>query len=378
MNKVLFTASVDYHISIFHTPFLKWFKENGFDVEVATRGNGFIDFTDKRYDICFERSIYKIYNHYKSYKVLKHIIDNGDYTIIHCHTPVVSILTRLAAIKSRKRGCKVIYTAHGFHFYKGASIFNWVTFYPLEKLFSRVTDVLITINEEDYNTAIKKKFKAEKIYKTNGVGTDFKKVTYNDNDLKCYEDIISQNNFNLFFAAELSKRKNQILLFEIIKEIKKDLPKIRLYLAGKGDLKEYYEDYVEQMGLSENIIFLGYRNDVNKLLSLMDVAVSSSKQEGLPINIIEAMAMGLPVVATNIRGHNDLIEEGKNGFLFNLDNPNKAVEDIKYLYDNKDIVKLISENNILDAQKYDIKNVIKEYEKIYLNEIGGKIKNVED
>lgn len=154
-KKVLFCATVDYHIKAFHLPYLMWFKEKGWEVHVVASGNGDLPFVDKHYKTQIMRSPYNKKN-INALREMKNLIEENKYSIIHCHTPMGSVLARLAARRSRSNGTKVIYTAHGFHFYKGASIFNWMMFYPIEKFLSRFTDHLITINTEDYNLAQKK------------------------------------------------------------------------------------------------------------------------------------------------------------------------------------------------------------------------------
>ena len=177
MKKVLFTATVDSHILHFHIPYLKLFKENGYEVHVATNGDEKIPYCDVKHKISFERSPIKL-NNLKAIKQLKKVIDKEKFDIIHCHTPMGSVVTRLAAKKARKNGTRVIYTAHGFHFYKGASLFNWLFFYPVEKYLSKYTDTLITINTEDYELA-KNKFHLNDIYYIPGVGVDKEKFSIN-------------------------------------------------------------------------------------------------------------------------------------------------------------------------------------------------------
>ena len=176
MKKVLFTATVDSHIIQFHIPYLKWFKEQGYEVHVATNGDEKIEYCDVKHKIPFERNPIKI-NNIKAIFKLKKIIEEEKFDIIHCHTPMGGVVTRLAAINSRKKyNTKVIYTAHGFHFFKGAPLLNWMIYYPIEKILSNVTDCIITINKEDYELA-KKKFNAKHIELVNGVGVNANKFT---------------------------------------------------------------------------------------------------------------------------------------------------------------------------------------------------------
>ena len=156
MKKVLFVATVDSHIELFHLPYLKMFKEYGYEVHVATNTDNEIQYCDSKHKISVERNPLKFCN-IKAIKQLTKIINEEHFDIIHCHTPMGSVVARIAARKARKTGTRVIYTAHGFHFYKGAPLKNWILFYPVEKCLAKYTDTLITINKEDYNCA-KKRF----------------------------------------------------------------------------------------------------------------------------------------------------------------------------------------------------------------------------
>lgn len=365
--KVLFCATVDSHIRCFHIPYLKFFKDNGWEVHVAAKGDLSIPFCDKKINVCFERSPFKI-NNIRAYNTLKKIIEENSYDIIHCHTPVGGVLTRLAARKFRKKGTKVIYTAHGFHFYKGAPIKNWIFYYPIEKWLSRYTDCLITINEEDYSTAINHKFKASKIEYVYGVGVNlekFKPVSKEKrNDLR--QDYgYKPDQFLLFYAAELNKNKNQGLLIKILKELKNKIPQIRLLLAGGGALEKNYRKMAEELNVESYIDFLGRRKDVPNLLSICDVVVASSKREGLPVNIMEAMASGKPIVATDIRGHRDLITNNENGFLFGLDDIKRAANSILKLYNSPYLQKQMGNVGIERVKKYSLDAVMEEMTEIY-------------
>lgn len=183
--KVLFVATVRSHIGQFHMPFIRELVRRGCRVEAAFKDNSAdkpgLDLSGiaRTYEVPFSRSPYSVDN-LKAYQVLKKIIDEGRYDAIHCHTPMGAVVTRLAARDARKRGTKVIYTAHGFHFYNGAARKNWLLFYPVEKALAKDTDCLITINSEDYNTAKARQFAAGRLELVNGVGvdlSDFQPVT---------------------------------------------------------------------------------------------------------------------------------------------------------------------------------------------------------
>lgn len=312
MKKVLFTATVDSHILQFHIPYLKMLKEKGYEVHVATNGTENIPYCDVKHVVSFERSPIKI-NNLKAIKQLKKIIDKEKFEIIHCHTPMGSVVTRLAAKKARKKGTKVIYTAHGFHFYKGAPLINWMIFYPIEKYLSQYTDCLITINDEDYELARKKFKKCEQIELIYGVGVDENKFNFKMTDQEKHELRKSlglrDDDFVIIYVAELSKRKNQGMLIQAVKELIDDgKNNIKVILPGTDSMNGYYQKMSKDLGLEDNIKFLGYRKDIPKLLKISDLYVSTAKQEGLPVNIMEAMTSNIPIIATDCRGNRDLIK----------------------------------------------------------------------
>lgn len=367
MKKVLFTATVDSHIIHFHIPYLKYFKEQGYEVHVATNGKEPIPYCDKKHTISFERNPYKI-NNLRAIKNLKTIIDQEHYDIIHTHTPMGSVVTRLAALKARKNGTRVIYTAHGFHFYKGAPIINWLLFYPIEKILSKYTDTLITINQEDYQLALKK-FKKTKVEYVPGVGVDPEKFNFTmskEEKHKLRKSLgLKDDDFVMIYAAELNKNKNQGMLLKVMKELIKEHSNIHLLLVGKDSINGEYQNQAEELVVQNNVHFLGYRSDVPKLLKISDLAVSTSKREGLPINIIEALMCGLPVVATNCRGNRELIEEGTNGYLVKLKLPNNFKTATIKMFDDKEIIKRSSLNNKEKINNYLFEKVMLKLESIY-------------
>lgn len=369
MKKVLFTATVDSHILHFHIPYLQYFHEQGYEVHVATNGTEEIPFCDVKHTVSFERSPFKA-NNIKAIKQLKEIIDKEKFNIIHCHTPMGSVVTRLAAKQARKKyNTKVMYTAHGFHFFKGAPIINWILFYPVEKYLSKYTDCLITINEEDYTLA-KNKFHAKKVELVHGVGVDEKKFQLNMSEEEKHnlrkQLGLQDDDFVLIYVAELNKNKNQMMLIQAMQQITDKT--IKLLLVGKGELQEYYKQQVKQMHLDKNIIFTGYRKDIPQLLKISDLCVATSKREGLPVNIIEAMMSGLPIIATNCRGHRDLIKNEKNGYILEINDIQGLQECILKLYNEENLRKNMGKTGEKSAQQYLLKNIQDKMKKIY-NEV---------
>ncbi|MBM7604657.1 glycosyltransferase EpsD [Metabacillus crassostreae] len=338
-NKVLFCATVDYHFKAFHLPILKWFKEKGWEVHVAASGDMEIQYVDKKFNIPIQRSPFN-YKNLAAYEELKLIINENDYQIIHCHTPMGGVITRLAAKQTRKNGTKVLYTAHGFHFCKGAPLMNWLLYYPIEKMLARYTDCLITINEEDYHRAITHRFMSKEVEHVNGVGVDterFKPINEVDKLKRRVKFGYNKDDFLLFYAAEFNKNKNQQLLIRTLAKIKETVPHAKLLLAGEGVLQKSCRKLATELGVENMVDFLGYRTDIVDILPMCDIAVASSLREGLPVNIMEAMACGLPVIATKNRGHNELIVDQYNGW---------TIDPVK-TYDMADKIILLANENLL-------------------------------
>ena len=372
MKKVLFVATVvKTHIMEFHIPYLKMFKEMGWETAVAARNDYenpddcVIPYCDIYYNIPFERNPLKPGN-LKAYKELKHIIDEGKYDIIHCHTPVGAMLTRLAAKQARKKGTKVFYTAHGFHFYKGAPAINWILYYPVEKWLSRYTDVLITINKEDYERA--KTFKAGKVCYVPGVGIDLKKfnVGYVNKEQKRKEIGVSTNDFVLLSVGELIPRKNHevvIRALSVLKQLNK-LSHIEYVICGRGAYEADLKKLAEELGVTDHIHFLGYRNDISEICNCADLFVFMSHQEGLPVALMEAMACGLPAVCSNIRGNTDLIEDGVTGLISN-NTPEELAEVINEMRNDAVLRDRLASAALQKIKQFDLSCVEDEMTKIY-------------
>ena len=379
MKKVLFVATVvKTHIMEFHIPYLKMFKEMGWETAVAARNDYenpadcVIPYCDTYYNIPFERNPLKPGN-LKAYKELKHIIDEGEYDIIHCHTPVGAMLTRLAAKQARKQGTKVFYTAHGFHFYKGAPAINWILYYPVEKWLSRYTDILITINKEDYERA--KTFKAGKVCYVPGVGIDLKKfnVGYVNKEQKRREIGVSANDFVLLSVGELIPRKNHevvIRALSVLKQLDK-LNHIEYVICGRGAYETDLRKLAEGLDVADHVHFLGYRNDISEICNCADLFVFMSHQEGLPVTLMEAMACGLPAVCSNIRGNTDLIEDGVTGLLAN-NTPEEVAESISEMKSDTALRNRVASAALQKIKQFDLSSVEDEMSKIY----GGGVRNL--
>lgn len=364
-KKILYTSHVA-NFQKFNRPFMRMMREKGWEVHYASMGEEEILDCDKSFTVPFTRSPFKLSN-IQAYKQLKKIIDRENYDIIHTHTPMGSVVTRLAARAARKKGTKVIYTAHGFHFFTGAPIINWLIYYPVEKWMARHTDTLITINQEDYQRA-KKKF-ATNVQYMPGVGVDPARFTPKltaTQKKKLRESLgLSKDDFVMIYPAELSKRKNQLWLVKTLQNLLQEHPHIHLVLPGIDSLNGKLHKLVHKLGIKSQVHLLGYRNDIPQLMQMSDLAVSSSIQEGLPVNIMEAMFAGLPVVATKCRGVGELIEDGKNGFVAAIGDSVSMSEKIEEMLKHPKCASAASKQNITDCNRLKIDTIKQMMERLY-------------
>ena len=341
MKKVLMVACVPSMIGQFNMANIELLQKLGCQVGVAC------DFKDRTvwnkekvckflnqlkekgisfYQIDFTRSVWKVSRHFRAYRQLKNLIQKESYEMIHCHTPVAAAIARTAA---HQTGKKVIYTAHGFHFFQGAPLKNWMLYYPVEKFLSRWTDCLITINKEDYKRA-KKKFYAKRTEYVPGVGVDLRKIaeTKIDKKKKREELGISEDTFFILSVGELSKRKNHKLILQALCNLKDK--NICYVICGQGSLENKLKEFVLNYGLEKKVQFLGYRSDVLELYKSADLFVFPSLQEGLPVALMEAMASGVPCVASDIRGNRDLLEGEIKRNLIRSNQPERWAKHILY------------------------------------------------
>lgn len=375
MKKVLFIANIAKHILRFHLPYLKWFQENGFETHVAANGTEKIPYCDVQYNVPIARSPFSPAN-IKAHFLLKNIIDKNHFEIVHGHTPMGGVLSRTASISARNNGTKVMYTAHGFHFFKGAPLHNWLFYFNMEKALSSLTDAIVTINTEDFNALTKYKFSCKYKFQIPGIGVNVEKLkTDSDfNKLKARKNEgIAETDFVLIYIAEFIERKNHRFIIEAASELVEKIPNLKILFAGRGELKQSIENRISELNLHNVVKLLGFRTDIANVISLSDVGISASKQEGLGLNLAEEMFCGLPVVATYDRGHNEMIIDGYNGFTFPQNNISIFVEKILFLYSNVEKRLDMGTNAFDSIQRFSLNNslaeMIKIYEKVLLKDV---------
>ena len=371
MKKVLLTATVQSHICQFHRPLVKLLHENGYEVHVAARDNlaeknGLkLDFADKVFNVNFARSPFSK-NNLTAFKQMKKILAENHYEVIHCNTPMGGMVTRLAADKYRKKGTKVFYTAHGFHFYDGAPKKNWLIYYPIEKHMAKKTDKLITITKEDYTLACQK-FRTN-AYHVHGVGVNSQKYELFTEEQKMQtrkEFGYGENEPLLLCVGELLVNKNQKTIIKAMSYIVKKYPDCKLLLAGNGGEEQNLKALVNELGLQKNVVFLGYCLILQKYANICDVAVSCSYREGLPLNIMEAMLCKKPVVASVNRGHKELVTPERTGFLVNPDDAEAFADRIIELLGDKKLCTELGENAYDEVQKFTDVSVTEELRALY-------------
>jgi glycosyltransferase involved in cell wall biosynthesis len=377
MKKALMMASVASMIDLFNMDNIKVLQGMGFEVHVACNFEYGSITSQERVDefrkelehngiqtfhIPVPRSMSAIKDIIRSYTLMKKLCKEHNYQIVHCHSPIGGVVARMACRSVRKFGTNVIYTAHGFHFFKGASIKNWLLFYPVEKYSAKYTDILITINQEDLSTA--KNFSSEKVVYVPGIGVhteEFKNVQV-DRKKKRAEFGFTDHDFVFMSTGQISKRKNQEVIIRALSLIKEK--RVKYLIIGFGELEDKLKQLVKKLKVEDRVVFAGYRKDVKEILHAVDGFAFPSLQEGLPVALMEAMSVGLPVVCSNIRGNVDLIENGRGGYIYDHNDYLGFSEGMKQIIEGQNIttMKYINQSTI---RRFDVTNVNNEMKKIY-------------
>jgi len=297
------------------------------------------------HQVDFQRSPYKMKN-IIVFRQIEVLLEKFNFDLIHCHTPMAAVITRLVA--KRDKVGTVIYTAHGFHFFKGAPLLNWVLYYPLERLLARRTDMIITINHEDYQAA--QKFKCRFVEYVPGVGVDIEIKIKKPLDRK-YMGF--ENKILLLSVGELSKRKNHEVIIRALGRLKN--PDLVYLICGQGASLDYLKKLAVENGVENQVLFWGYIEDIYAVYAITDIFLLPSLQEGLSRALLEAMAAGLPIIASSIRGNNDLIVHQKNGLLVDIADVKAYAEAIDYLIHHPEVMDSMKEQNLKMIKKYDRK-----------------------
>ena len=381
-NRVLMVASVSSMIGQFNMNNIKLLQEMGYEVHVACNMRDrsvwpkeriekfLIELNQKSityYQIDFARKPLKFMEHVRAYKQLVKLLNTNRYQFIHCHSPIGGAIARIAG---HHTGTKVIYTAHGFHFYKGAPIVNWILYFPVEWICSWFTDILITINQEDYQRAIRF-LHAKKVEYVHGIGVDIDKFKTDRIDIK---EINKKQQFMkqwgipynakiLLSVGELNKNKNHSIVIKALAELKDTT--IHYCIAGNGILRDDLMQLANELGIEEQVHLLGYRNDINELLGMADIYLLPSIREGLNVSLMEAMASTLPCICSNIRGNNDLIQEAQGGYRVEYDDVNAWKHAIEKIYNDLGSLREYGKFNRKWIKKFSLQSVLNEMKMVY-------------
>lgn len=372
MPKVLITATLQSHIAQFHKPTINALKEMGYTVHVAAHNNLHLKKNltltepDEIFEIGFSRSPYSLQN-LKALKELKKLIKEGNYDIVHCNTPVGGVMTRLACKGLRKKGLKVIYEAHGFHFFKGGSRLNWLLWYPIEKIFSRFTDSLVLINKMDYELATAK-FRAKKTYRVPGVGVNLKQFDAESTTDFRKEFKIPEDAPVLLSVGELNVNKNHRAGIKALSLMENK--SAHYCIAGNGPLLDELIAFTKECGVEDRVHFLGYRRDLPAIFRETKLFLLPSYREGLGMAAIEAMASGVPLVSSDRHGINDYSIEGVTGYKCHPADYETMAKNIDRILSDEELRLEFSENCKEIAKQFSLEESVATMKTIYEETLG--------
>lgn len=373
MKKLLFVSNISNNVGSFVVASIAAAKRCGFEFYYAANWDGAtkeqIAEDEKKYGIKIvhidlDRSPYSTKN-IRAYKQLVDLINKEKIDYIHCNTPVGGVLGRLAGEKCRVK--KIVYEAHGFHFYEGAPKKNWMIYYPVEKWLAKKTDAIITINNEDFERAKTFKLKNNgQVYYVPGVGMDLSQYNVPDTvrEIKRNELNLKDTDFALISMGDLIDRKNYKVAIEVVAKLNN--PHVHYFICGKGPEEVNLKKLAENLGVDKQVHFLGFRNDIKELLKASDTFLFTSKQEGLARSLMEAMASKIPCVVSRIRGNTELILNNENGFLCSsLDD---YVNAINKIMQSPDLADEFKDKSFKHLNNFSIEKVIDSLFTVYSTE----------
>lgn len=363
MKKILFCASRVSHIINFHLPYIKYFKDKGCCVDIAVQGSTDNKLIDSCFDLKFTKNPFSPDN-IKTVYELKKIIKNGNYDIICSNSTLAGAASRMAVMLAGKPKPYFVHISHGYMFGEKNG-FKSKMYLLCEKATAKPVDSLIVMNKEDYSLA-ENYHLGKNIHYIHGMGVcpeKFPPITQSERAEIRRRLKIPDGNFALLCAGEFSERKNQMLIIQSFSRLLQNHKDIILIFAGDGQTLDNCRNTVSKLELDDRVRFPGQVSDINKIYRSCDILVSASKMEGLPFNVMEAMLCNLPIVASDIKGHSDLIKDGQNGLLFRSDSIEDMVQKTDLILSDKSLFTYIKSNARLE-ERYLIQNAAPQLLKI--------------
>ena len=354
--KILYTASTDGHFRSFHLPYLAALCRGGHSVTAAARGDGHglpegITFTD----VPFTKSFVSVQN-LRAARMLSELMRRERYDVIIAHTSLAAFFTRLAVRLAGKGESTVINTVHGYLFDDMTPLPKRMMMLEAEKLMAGVTDTVLTMNETDRVIAERHRL-AERVIPIDGMGVPLDRFSPASGEEKREARrrlAIPEGALVLLYAAEFSKRKNQLFLIDAMTKLPADCI---LLLPGQGELWEDCRARAAELGLSDRVLLPGF-SDMREMLAAADVCVSSSRSEGLPFHVMEAMGAALPCVLTRVKGHEDLLPGERAGFLYPFNDADAFASAVEKLHDDAALRKEMGEFARESVQRYSLDRVL--------------------
>lgn len=354
--KVLITASTYSHIKNFHLPYLRAFYDAGWEIHVACGGTpDAVYYAAQTISLPFEKKMTSPAN-FRAARLLRRKMEQEHYDLVITHTSLAAFFTRLAAagVKPRPR---VINMSHGYLFDDNSPALKRFLLLNAERLTARCTDLLLTMNQYDYRTAVKYRL-AKQIVNVPGIGVDFSRLTrlgrLEIHELRQRLNLKARD-FVLVYAAEFSTRKSQSVLIRAMPLLPRN---IILLLPGDGVLRKKCMELAKKLDVFDRVRFPGHVDNMSLWYTVADVAVTSSRSEGLPFNVMESMYMGLPVVASAVKGHEDLICDGETGLMFPYGDHVACARQINKLYEQPVLCEILGENARQQMDAYRLERVL--------------------
>ncbi len=373
MKKVLFVTTISGFLPQFESNHVRLLQTAGCEVHYASNFKNPVYVFDKEelkrggirlHQIDVEKSPFRIVKNLRAVRQLLRIIRENDIDVIHCHNPMGGAVGRVAAYLGRRKPY-VIYTAHGFHFYKGAPLKNWLLFYPAERLLARITDIIVTINQEDYQRAQKLPIRrGGGVWQIHSVGVDKDRFARRDSGAQKRRELhIPQDAFHIVTAAELNDNKNQKTIIEAVST----LPQQDIYysICGKGYRESYLREQIRVKKLGKRVRLLGFRTDMEEVLQTADCFAFPSYREGFGVAAVEALLCGVPLVVADNRGTREYALEGKNAIVCKADSVPAFAEAIDRLYRDKILREQMAQNCRTSAMKFTTQEVEKTMREVY-------------